>query len=425
MKIGIIGGGVSGLIAAWALEQDHEVVLFEREKRLGGHAHTTYVTIDGRVFPVETGFEFFNATMFPHFTKLLRLLNIRTEQQPLTYSFYSASQQSRYTSQKPLVLPPIRGMKLFFNTLTPSRIPVLLQFLYIIQAGKNIIKRKDTSVTLEQFLKNLWLTDHFRYDVFLSIFASGWGVSVEEFKGFAAYNILCWMICNHTMGFSIGRWDQVVEGTTRYIEALVNDITRTTFHMNTQVSAVTYDGAQYTIHYSDGKQERVDHLIIATNAREAAHFLKDIPSANMLARELEKIDYVHARITVHGDRQYMPTEKRNWSVANAWKINDYTSLTICKYPDLSTPLLRSWILPGFPEPRSIYSDDRYFHAKPTVEYYRVQDLMRCWQGINNLWIAGVYTQDIDSHESALNSALDIVKQIAPISKRLHALIDER
>ena len=45
-RVAIIGGGVSGLSAAWHLHTSasHDVHLFESESRLGGHAHT--LTLD-------------------------------------------------------------------------------------------------------------------------------------------------------------------------------------------------------------------------------------------------------------------------------------------------------------------------------------------------------------------------------------------
>lgn len=49
-KVAIIGGGVSGLSAAWHLHQncpDTDVHLFESEDRLGGHAHTVSITPEG------------------------------------------------------------------------------------------------------------------------------------------------------------------------------------------------------------------------------------------------------------------------------------------------------------------------------------------------------------------------------------------
>ena len=39
-KIAIIGGGISGLSAAYYLAKDHKVFLYEKEPKLGGHAIT-------------------------------------------------------------------------------------------------------------------------------------------------------------------------------------------------------------------------------------------------------------------------------------------------------------------------------------------------------------------------------------------------
>ena len=48
MKIAVVGGGIAGLGAAWALSRCHAVTLFERETRLGGHANTLHAPLDGR-----------------------------------------------------------------------------------------------------------------------------------------------------------------------------------------------------------------------------------------------------------------------------------------------------------------------------------------------------------------------------------------
>jgi predicted NAD/FAD-binding protein len=47
MEIGIIGAGAAGLTAAWLLNGNHNVTLFEKQDRLGGHAQTVDIEIDG------------------------------------------------------------------------------------------------------------------------------------------------------------------------------------------------------------------------------------------------------------------------------------------------------------------------------------------------------------------------------------------
>ena len=53
-KIAVIGSGISGLSASWALAKHHNVTLFEKNSRLGGHANTVTIDIDGGL-PVDTG----------------------------------------------------------------------------------------------------------------------------------------------------------------------------------------------------------------------------------------------------------------------------------------------------------------------------------------------------------------------------------
>ena len=54
-RIAVIGGGISGLGAAHMLADRHQVVLYEAEGRLGGHARTVMAGKRGDQ-PVDTGF---------------------------------------------------------------------------------------------------------------------------------------------------------------------------------------------------------------------------------------------------------------------------------------------------------------------------------------------------------------------------------
>ena len=62
MKIAVVGSGVSGIGAVWALNEysKHEVHLFESENYFGGHTHTVqFRRPDRKATPsmnVDTGF---------------------------------------------------------------------------------------------------------------------------------------------------------------------------------------------------------------------------------------------------------------------------------------------------------------------------------------------------------------------------------
>ena len=55
MRIAVVGSGIAGLAAAWLLDRRHAVTLFEAAPRLGGHAQTVTVALDGRDLAVDTG----------------------------------------------------------------------------------------------------------------------------------------------------------------------------------------------------------------------------------------------------------------------------------------------------------------------------------------------------------------------------------
>ena len=54
LKIAVIGTGISGLSAAWLLSQRHDVTVYERASRPGGHSNTVEVKAAGRAIPVDT-----------------------------------------------------------------------------------------------------------------------------------------------------------------------------------------------------------------------------------------------------------------------------------------------------------------------------------------------------------------------------------
>ena len=47
LKIAVVGTGISGLSAAWLLSPRHEVTVYERADRVGGHSNTVSARVDG------------------------------------------------------------------------------------------------------------------------------------------------------------------------------------------------------------------------------------------------------------------------------------------------------------------------------------------------------------------------------------------
>lgn len=66
-RIAIVGSGISGLSTLWTLRNTpHEIHLFEKDTRLGGHTNTATWTNkqNGESTPVDTGFIVLNTATY-------------------------------------------------------------------------------------------------------------------------------------------------------------------------------------------------------------------------------------------------------------------------------------------------------------------------------------------------------------------------
>ncbi len=85
MRIAVIGSGISGLSAALRLTPTHAVTVFESQPRLGGHAHSVQVSLEGLSAQVDTGFLVYNHRTYPKLVALFDELGVAS--QPTTMSF--------------------------------------------------------------------------------------------------------------------------------------------------------------------------------------------------------------------------------------------------------------------------------------------------------------------------------------------------
>ena len=86
MRIAIIGTGISGLVVAYLLADDHEIVVYEASDYVGGHTNTVGVTAEGTTYPVDTGFIVFNERTYPNFVSLIRKLDVAYEPTEMSFS---------------------------------------------------------------------------------------------------------------------------------------------------------------------------------------------------------------------------------------------------------------------------------------------------------------------------------------------------
>ena len=83
----MIGSGISGLGVSYLLSSKHEVHLFEKNTRFGGHTNTVTVPLQGREVKVDTGFIVYNDHNYPNFSRLLKHLNIKSKWSDMSVGF--------------------------------------------------------------------------------------------------------------------------------------------------------------------------------------------------------------------------------------------------------------------------------------------------------------------------------------------------
>lgn len=414
MRIGIIGAGAAGLTACWLLSENHDVTLFEKQNRLGGHAHTVEVEQNGKRIPIEAGFEFVMDRMFPAFIKLLGVLDVKLHRYPLSAVLYTSD--NRWLT----MMPPINSQGIVWSALKPYQLANLLQLQWTMKIAQRLMESRDTSITIKQFIDSLPVSQGFKDQFLYPFLLAQWCVELEEFKQFAAYNALKYSAMNMN-GLNTPTGVEIVGGTQVYIRALADASPRATIKTSAEMISIARSENRYIVHEANGVKSGFDHLIIATSPWDAAHLLADVSEAQSRRQELSRYASFKTVIAVHGDRRWMPAQEKHWAVTNMRYDGVNCQTTVWKGWKSEQPIFRSWVTFEQQMPESLYHLINYQHVKINLNYYQAQKNLLAQQGENQLWLAGLYMHDIDSHESAIMSAVNIAKRLDPTSSNLRKL----
>ena len=86
MRVAIIGTGIAGNAAAWALSKRYPVTVYDRELRAGGHSHTVTLDYDGTRLAVDIGFIVYNELNYPDLTALFAHLGVETVESCMSFA---------------------------------------------------------------------------------------------------------------------------------------------------------------------------------------------------------------------------------------------------------------------------------------------------------------------------------------------------
>ena len=209
MRIAIVGGGIAGLGAAYVLSRTHEVELFERETRAGGHANT--VVRDG--IPLDTGFLVHNTPNYPLLCRLFTELGVRTHESEMSFSVSCDDCGLEYSGRRPFAQAR--------NAASPRFHALLWEIgRWLRTAGRSLDEADYETASLGDYLDARGYSRRFRSHFLVPLTAALWSTAPGRALEFpAAYAIR--FFDNHGMlGFGRFRWRTVTGGSRVYVEAI-------------------------------------------------------------------------------------------------------------------------------------------------------------------------------------------------------------
>ncbi len=419
-KVAVIGGGAAGMNTSFLIEEAHNVTLYEAGANVGGHVKTELVNVAGTTAVMDAGAEYFNKVSYPNLVKLLEYLLIATTAFTLTVNFYHLNKN------KHLVMPPIHDNTIEWNSFKPNNLLKLIQLKWVIHKGKSIVQNKNYSMTIEDFIEDLYLLRSFKDKFLYPFLAAQWGVSVEQAKNISAFQGLKYLVDGER---AKGQWLEATNGLQSYIEALAEKLSNTDIHTNTKVQSVVRDGAQYRVTLEDGNSDLFDHVVFAVNPKIAGKLLENSKGSETLSNALKDVHTFPTKIALakaEGENlRFLPD-------GHTQVINiryDGTNAAIAMHKSWKTAddlpaVLKTWVTDdiraihdmGDPIPEGASIHD-YEHVYMDLKYYEAYKAVKAEEDKNSgLWFPG--THENDSHEATLDAAIDVATQLAPESARL-------
>lgn len=304
MTIAVVGSGVAGLGAAYALSRTHAVELFEADERPGGHVNT--VSVGTR--ELDTGFLVHNTANYPQLTRLFRELGIATQPSEMSFSV-SCACGLEWSSRRPW-------------TCGPELLREIVRFLRTADADDA------RGLTLAEYVRRRGYSEGFRRHYLVPMTAALWSTAPSLALEFPAEVLIRFFANHRLLGFRRHRWRTVTGGSRTYVRALL-ERAGLRVHLAAPVRSLRRTAEGVELRTDDGEARRFDGVVVATHAPQALALLAD-PSDD--ERRLLSAFATTANETVlHTDGRVLPraaSAHSSWNVRLAACGDDQTKPTM-------------------------------------------------------------------------------------------------
>ena len=410
-KIAVIGGGVSGLGAAYALSNTYQVTLFEAENRLGGHARTVFAGKNGQQ-PVDTGFIVFNYPNYPELSQLFSELNVPIALSDMSFGASLKDGSIEYA---------LRNFDAIFaqrkNILNPQFVKMVWDINRFNTIGLKVAD--DESLTIGQFLTRLKTGDWFRDYYLLPLSGAIWSTPTEKILDFPAYAMLQFFK-NHALLSRSGQhqWYTVKGGSREYVNRLENVLAQkqVEIRVKTPVASVTRHQTGVVVKTYSCEPQTFDEVVFATHSDDTLAILSD-PS-KIEQRNLGSIKYQNNDVVLHSDVRVMPKLYKCWSSwvyterkdKNTDKIDLTYWMNSLQPIPLDDPLFVTLNSTHNIDQNQIYDQVTMRHPVYDVDVLGAQKDISLSNGNNRTWFSGAWMRN-GFHEDGLSSGLHVARSL--------------
>jgi predicted NAD/FAD-binding protein len=419
MQIAVVGTGIAGNAAAYALAGRHPITVYERELRPGGHSHTLDIDYDGTRIAVDTGFIVYNEANYPDLTALFQRLEVDTLPTRMSFSVSANGGQLEWLGGGERLRETLDGV--FAQRANFLSIPFWAMLRDVLRFNRQSladrIEGRLKGLSLGEYVAARGYSHRLLRDYLVPMGAAIWSMPVDRMLDFPAENFVAFFDNHRLLHDERPVWRTVCGGSRRYVEALTAPF-RDRIRFGAAVTGIERTRAGVIVTDSLGHSDRYDQVIVAAHSDQALAMLQD-PSADERAI-LGAIRYRPNAVYLHRDPRLMPKRRRAWAAWNFLRGNGRGEgsgdvavtywMNALQRIDESKPLFVSLNPPFAPDPALTFAyftcDHPQFDAAAFAAQARLDDI----QGVNRTWFCGAWT-GYGFHEDGLRSGLAVAERL--------------
>lgn len=412
-KIAIIGAGVAGLGAAWALRNVHDVTVYEKRDRLGGHANTVTIDYDGISIDVDTGFIVFNPLNYPNLIALFAHLGVESFQTDMSFGF-SLDKELEWSSN---------GLSGLFadpaNLFRPSFLRMLRDILHFNARAQSDLEANTLGgLTLGQYLDQLGLKSAFRRNYLLPMGAAIWSSTEQEMADYPAEAFVCFFNNHRLMHAKRPKWNTVKGGSKSYVTKIASDLDEAGVAFSDAAVTVRRTSNGVMITDVQGRTDSFDEVILACHSNQALNLLEDADADERAL--LGAIPYSPNEAVLHRDPDLAPArvgaqaawtylrETGSSEAAVTYDMNRLQGIPSDKPLYVTLNPVRQ------PKSELTFGRYQYDHPQFTTAGMAAQRIFNQVQGVRHTWFAGAwlgYGFHEDGFRAGLRAALRLGGEI--------------